>query len=165
MVDRTRMGVQLVLHEGIRLKPYRDTVNKLTIGVGYNVQDRGLADMERILGRRVILAQGITESEALKVLDADIRSYENAVIKAFPQYVHLDEVRQRVVLDMAFNMGYRALSFKNTIRCVILAEYDKAADNMMLSKWADDVGDGPGKQFDRAERLSLMMRTGEDYLK
>jgi len=91
---------------------------------------------------------------------------ENVGYKLYEEtQVDLDEVRQRVVLDMAFNMGYRALSFKNTIRCVILAEYDKAADNMMLSKWADDVGDGPGKQFDRAERLSLMMRTGEDYLK
>lgn len=165
MVNRERMKAQLILHEGIRLKPYKCTAGKWTIGVGYNYQDRGLEELEEIIGRKFDPSVGITRSEALRVLDIDISRYEAATRKALgpAYYDKLNEVRQRVCVDMAFNLGYRALSFKNTIAAVKRGDYALAAYNMMKSLWATQVGDGPGKRYDRAERLSDMMLTGRDY--
>ena len=176
-VNRERMKAQLVLHEGLRLYPYRCTANKLTLGVGYNGQDRGWEDFELAIGRplnRALLRQAektrekvITRVEAFKVLDVDIERYEAAVRRTWPAYDRLPEVRQRVVLDMAFNMGYRLRAFKNTQaaaeRAIKTGDWTPVAANMMASLWSRQVGDGVGGLYDRAERLKDMILTGRDY--
>ena len=68
----------------------------------------------------------------------------------------LDDVRQRVLLDMAFNLGVVGLlSFKRTLGVIEAGRYELAAAMMLDSKWAGQVGQ-------RAERLSRMMATGKD---
>ena len=130
---------QLVtLHEGVRRFPYRDTVGKLTIGVGFNLDDVGLypEEIDFILGNR--LAR--TEEEVERV---------------FPWYNELDEVRQAVILDMAYNMGIPTLiKFARTLGSVRDGDYVRAAAQMLQSKWARQVKG-------RAVRLSVMMETGE----
>jgi lysozyme len=176
MVNRTRMQAQLVLHEGLRTHAYLDTVGKWTVGVGYNLSDRGVDFLEKILGRRFNMPFDqivLTHDEALKVLDADIDRFEKAVVVHFPFYTKLIEVRQRVVLDMAFNMGFAALGFVNTRKMVEAQDWSGAARGLYNSKWARQVGDGPddspeaakarGRHFDRCDRLSRMLLTGKDY--
>jgi lysozyme len=132
------MTRQLRLHEGERLKPYRCTAGKLTIGVGRNLEDRG-----------------ITAEESAYLLANDIAREERALIQALPWVAQLDEVRQRVLLDMAFNMGLGGLlQFKNTLATIKAGDYAKAATMMLDSRWARHVGQ-------RAERLSRMMATGK----
>lgn len=139
MIDRTAMTRQLRLHEGERLKPYRDTVGKLTIGVGRNLEDRG-----------------ITLEESAMLLANDIAAEERELLRALPWVAKLDEVRQRVLLDMAFNMGLAGLlGFKRTLATIQAGDYQAAATMMLDSKWAKQVGQ-------RAERLSRMMATGKD---
>jgi lysozyme len=138
MIDRTAMVRQLRLHEGERLKPYRDTVGKLTIGVGRNLEDRG-----------------ITAQESAMLLANDISREERELINALPWVAQLDEVRQRVLLDMAFNMGIVGLlAFKRTLATIQAGDYQAAASMMLDSRWAKQVGQ-------RAERLSRMMATGK----
>lgn len=139
-IDLARMREQLELHEGKRKKPYKDTVGKTTIGVGRNLEARGLL-----------------EDEIQLLLTNDIRDHLRALEQALPWVSDLDEVRQRVVLDMAFNMGIGGLlGFKNTLAAIRRRDYDTAADGMLRSKWADQVGA-------RAARLATMMRTGKDF--
>ena len=45
-MDKEKLIEQLRLHEGVEHMPYKDTVGKLTIGVGRNLDDRGLSDDE-----------------------------------------------------------------------------------------------------------------------
>ena len=45
---------QLILHEGLRLKPYRCTAGKLTIGVGRNLETKGLSEEEALFYLEVI---------------------------------------------------------------------------------------------------------------
>lgn len=137
MIDRAAMIRQLRLHEGERLKPYRCTAGKLTIGVGRNLDDRG-----------------ITREEAAFLLENDIKRGEAELLRALPWVGQLDEVRQRVLLDMVFNMGLAGvLAFKNTLATIQAGDYQRAASMMLDSKWARQVGQ-------RAERLSRMMATG-----
>jgi lysozyme len=139
MIDRAAMTRQLRLHEGERLKPYRCTAGKLTIGVGRNLEDRG-----------------ITREEAAYLLANDITTEERELLRALPWVAQLDEVRQRVLLDMSFNLGLVGLlGFKNTLATIRAGDYSKAAAMMLDSRWASQVGQ-------RAERLSRMMATGKD---
>jgi len=133
----TRLHKMLLRHEGLRLRPYIDTVGKLTIGVGRNLDD-----------------VGITHQEALMLLNYDIIRVQSQVRKSYPWFKDLDSVRKDVVLDMVFNLGItRFRRFRNTIAAIKLKQWDIAALEMMDSKWATQVGY-------RAKRLSKMMKTG-----
>ncbi len=137
-MDRTRLKVQLVKHEGLRLKPYRDPVGKLTIGVGRNLDDTGLRS-----------------DEVQLMLDNDIAEVEESLALALPFWSQLDDARQRVLTNMAFNLGTLGLlKFKRTLAHVAAGEYHAAADEMLNSTWAKQVGN-------RALELSAMMRTGK----
>lgn len=131
---------QLTLHEGRKAFPYKDTVGKLTIGVGRNLTDVGLSP-----------------DEIDYLLVNDIKKVEDGLDKLIPWWRNLDVIRQRVLIDMAFNMGIQGLmQFKNTLNFIKTGQYAKAADNMLLSLWAKQVKG-------RADRLANMMRTGKDY--
>ena len=139
-IDREALVRQLRLHEGERLVPYRCTAGKLTIGVGRNLEDRG-----------------ITAQESAYLLNNDITSTQAALLKALPWVGELDDVRQRVLIDMAFNMGMGTLlTFKNTLGAIRAGDYQRGAAMMLDSRWARQVGQ-------RAERLSRMMATGKDF--
>lgn len=124
-------------HEGKRLRPYRCTAGKLTIGYGRNIEDKG-----------------ITEAEAEFMLDNDINVIIRACKETFSWFIFLDNVRQAVIVSMIYNLGFAGfLKFKNTIAHIRNKEWDKAADNMLQSKWAEQVGN-------RALELAEMMRDG-----
>lgn len=130
----------LVVDEGLRLKPYRDTVGKLTIGIGRNLDD-----------------VGISKDEAFYLLENDIqRAIQDATdIFGTSAWLSLDEVRQAVILDMLFNLGKsRFLTFKKFIQAVKEKDFERAAEEMLDSRWARQVKK-------RAERLAYMMRTGK----
>lgn len=175
MVNMTRMQAQLVLHEGLKLEPYKDTEDNWTILVGYNLDARGWDAIEHVLGRTVQPPASectadepfghphLTHADAMAVLKEDITRYWSAMLLMFPEVVALNEVRQRVCLDMAFNMGYHALGFKQCIAAIKRKDWSTAARELYKSKWARQVGDGPGGRVDRCDRLSQMLLTGNDY--
>jgi lysozyme len=137
-MDREALLSELERDEGVRLKPYRDTVGKLTIGVGRNLDD-----------------VGISRDEARSLLDNDVSRTMAELDSHLPWWSSLDAVRQRVMVNMAFNMGIEGLlTFKNTLAAVKAGDYSAAAEKMLLSKWALQVGA-------RARRLADMMSEGE----
>ena len=130
---------QLVRHEGLRLKPYRCTAGRLTIGIGRNLDDCG-----------------ISQSEAYVMLINDIMNCEKQLQSKIPDiYNGLDEVRKSVLLNMCFNLGINGLlGFKNTLAFVKAGDWERAANGMLASKWAKQVGM-------RAIELSELMRKGQ----
>jgi len=158
---------QLILHEGLRLRVYTCTANKKTIGVGRNLEDVGLSpeEQERILGRRglsrsqvinILEERGITKDEALYMLDNDIARCIKDV-EQFPWFKCLDPVRQKVIVDMCFNLGLAGLKgFRKMIAALAAGDYKQAAAEMVNSKWYHQVGN-------RGKRLVRMMESGEDY--
>lgn len=126
----------LLSHEGMRLKPYRDTVGKLTIGVGRNLEDTG-----------------ITQEEANYLLENDIRQAKRTAEWAFPWFRDLSLTRQAVVISMIFNLGIKGFrSFRRLIDALEHGDYARAALEMRSSKWARQVGD-------RAVELARMMKS------
>ena len=137
-MNKQRLAEQLKVHEGLRLKPYKDTVGKWTIGIGRNLEDKGIA-----------------EQEALFMLNNDVDYFHDKIKKEINWFWALDDVRQNVLVNMAFNLGVSGLlTFKNTLRLISFNRYEEAAEEMLNSKWARQVGY-------RAEELAEQMRTGE----
>ncbi len=134
-----RIKEQLVRHEGLRLKPYHCTAGKLTIGIGRNLDD-----------------SGISLSEAYIMLINDIMNCEKQLQAKIPDiYNGLDEVRKSVLLNMCFNLGISGLlGFKNTLAFIKARDWERAANNMLVSRWAKQVGR-------RAIELSELMRKGK----
>jgi lysozyme len=154
--DRRKLEAELTLDEGKRLKAYRDTVGKWSIGIGRNLDDVGTAPLSRT--KADVLASGITEAECDLLFDHDIKRTEADLDRKLPWWRKLDPVRQRVMLNMCFNMGigdgkHGLTGFVNTLGMIERGEYSRAADAMLQSKWARQVGI-------RAQRLANMMREG-----
>lgn len=131
-----RLIAMLQRHEGLRLKPYKCTAGKLSIGYGRNLDD-----------------MGISEVEAMVLLRHDIEQcYQE--LNVFSWFADLDQVRQEALVDMLFNLGLPTfLEFKKTLKFVAEGKYSQAAEEMLRSKWANQVGD-------RAKELAYMMDTG-----
>jgi len=111
-------------HEGVRLKPYHDTVGKLTIGVGRNLDDNGISEREA----EYLLANDI------EVALADCHSL-------FTDFDDFSPARQSALVSMALNLGKPRLSgFKKMIEAVNLGRWDEAAAQALDSRWASQVG-------------------------
>jgi len=138
-MDIDTLKAELLRDEGLRLKPYKDSLGYLTIGVG-----------------RCLDTTGITQDEAVYLLGSDIARTIVDLDRSIPWWESLDEVRQRVMVNMAFNLGIVGLcGFTNTLQMIHDGRYGDAADGMLASPWARQVGHGP-------LRLAELMRTGTE---
>lgn len=139
MIDKNDplLQMQLKLDEGVRAFPYRDSVGKLTIGVGRNLDDRG-----------------ISAEEIDVLLSNDIKYALEAAQRSLSFFDRLSDERQRVVVNMIFNLGLpRFLGFQRMIKCLECDDYLGASREMLDSKWSNQVGI-------RAQRLAQKMRRG-----
>lgn len=128
----------LMKHEGLRLKVYKDTVGKETIGYGRNLVDRG-----------------ITEAEAEHLLANDIIYHYKQLTERLPWTKDLDDVRQLALLSMTFNMGIEGvLKFKRMLDALERKDFTQAAISALDSKWRTQVGK-------RATEIANMLQTGE----
>lgn len=128
------LRTQLRIDEGVRRFPYKDSVGKLTIGIGRNLTDVGLS-----------------ENEITFLLENDIVEAERTARSLVRNFDELTDGRKAVVCNMAFNMGHSVLShFKVTLKAINDGRWADAARGMRNSLWAKQVGD-------RAERLAKIM--------
>lgn len=131
---------ELIRDEGEVLHVYQDTEGFWTLGIGR------LVDKRR--------GGGITHEEALYLLQNDILRKMEDLDRELPWWRKLSPVRQRVLLNMCFNLGIGGLlKFKNTLAAVERGRYEEASRGMLKSRWAGQVGE-------RADRLAKMMREG-----
>jgi lysozyme len=134
----TELIEQLKRHEGIKLTPYKCTSDKLTIGVGRNLED-----------------VGISEEEAEILLQNDIQRAVGQLKERFPWTLELDEVRFAALINFTFNVGIGTVSkFVNAMALLKGKKYDMAADEFLKSRWAEQVGQ-------RAVDVTEQIRTGE----
>lgn len=149
--DFTRLERMIAGHEGVELKPYLCPAGKWTIGAGRNIQDRPLNIHEQVR----LLSDGITKESAMWLLRRDIKDTDCELRCLVRCYQYLDPVRQDVLIDMAYNLGIVKLrGFKRMLAALEDHDFQRAAREMLDSKWAKQVGQ-------RANTLALMMREGK----
>jgi len=132
-----RLRQQLIKHESIELKPYRCTSDKLTIGVGRNIEDRG-----------------ISHETAMQMLDEDIDICINELQQTLSYWNDLPSRVKEGLINLCFNMGIsRLMAFKKTFGFLREGMYSKAADELLDSRYANQVGQ-------RAVDVANMIRDG-----
>lgn len=137
---------KVVNSEGLHTA-YFCPAGKLTIGYGHNLTDNPIKGLNKF--------SKVSEEEALAILAGDCSVIARTLDSSLDWWRNIGEARSAVLLNMAFNMGVSGLlSFKNTLRLVRDSKFEDAANEMLLSRWAGQVGR-------RAVELSFQMRSGE----
>lgn len=136
-IARGKLLTALKKDEGRKAKPYQDSRGIWTVGYGHNLQD-GLP---------------LSDGAMQQILDDDLADAETRC-RRFPWFEALDDVRQAVIVMLAFNVGLGGLgTFRLMLGALVNGDYATAADEMEDSDWAKQV-------HERSTRLATMMRTG-----
>ena len=124
-------------HEARRKFPYRCSSDKLSIGVGRNLDDRGL-----------------TDEEIDFLFENDIEIAVSDCERLFTNWDSHNQARQYAMIDFLFNLGFsRAKGFTKMISAFNRGEYTHAAEELLDSRYARQVGE-------RARTLASMIRNG-----
>jgi len=138
--DNTLLLQEIRCDEGVVPHAYQDSLGYWTVGVG------------RLIDKR--RGGKLSDDEIDYLLVNDITRFVDELDARLPWWRTLSPVRQRVMVNMAFNLGTAGLlGFRNTLKPVEAGRYDLAAKGMLASKWATQVKG-------RAVRLADMMRAG-----
>ena len=139
-MDIQKLKEDLIRDEGKVLYAYQDTLGYWTIGVGHLIDKRK--------------GGGLPDAVVEMLLLHDIDEKIEACRKAFSWFDELDDARQRVIVNMAFNLGIDGLKkFKRMLSAIENKDYSEAARQMLDSVWAKQVGI-------RATRLANLMKYG-----
>ena len=137
----SRLIEQLKIHEGVRTHAYLFSENKITVGVGRNLDSNG--------------GIGLSEDEIDYLLSNDIKRCRDELEFNFDWFKELDEVRQDAMINLCFNIGITSLrKFAKAIAAMNVHDYETAAMEFLDSRWANQVGTRPLDVTD-------MIRTGE----
>ncbi len=135
----SKLSDQLRIHEGVRTHFYRCTSGLATIGVGRCIEEGSL---------------GLSDDEIDYLLENDIKRCKQELV-GLSWFADLDAVRQDAIVNLCFNLGLtRLMGFKNAVGAMAVGDYEKAADEFLDSRWANQVGQ-------RALDVAHMIRTGE----
>ena len=129
---------QLKIHEGFRSNVYTCSGGKKTVGYGRNLQDIG-----------------ISEEEAEMLLKNDIYEATNQLLNAFPFMATFSDARISAMINFTFNVGIGTVkTFTKSIDALKKEDFNLAADMMLDSRWANQVGD-------RAIQITEQIRTSK----
>ncbi len=141
-----KLVAELKIEEGFSQTPYVDTTGHETIGYGHNQVPCTGAEHFAYL----------TETQGEAVLANDLQRTVAELDSALLWWRQLDEVRQRALADMAFNLGVTGLcGFHRMLACLAAGDWNGAAANGQLSVWYTQTGE-------RAHRILRMLQTGVD---
>lgn len=146
----SKTGLELLeKHEGCKETAYYDTAThkNLTIGCGHKV----------LAGDNIKDGDKIGVEQVKKFLNDDLNTAVRDCQQIFgPEWNELDQPRKDVLVNMSFQLGGPSLTgFEKMISAIKEKDYNKAADEMLNSKW--HKSDTPG----RAKELSEKMRNGQ----
>ena len=141
--DSQKLIDELIRDEGLVLKPYRDSLGFLTIGIGHLIKK----------GESFCV---ITKDQAISLLEEDIQDAERKLDSIFPGWRKLDDVRQRTFVNLSVNLGYKLADFKRFLHSAKSEDWEKAADQLMQSRWYKQVKL-------RGPRIVHAIRTGTEW--
>jgi len=130
------LNQQLIRHEGYHKHPYRCSAGYLHIGIGRNLEGKGLS-----------------EKEVNFLLINDIRDCYNDLSKIFGKDF-LDEInheRLKALMDLRFQLGPGGFrSFQKMIGAVKKKNWEKGSKELLSSQYARN-------QTERAKELAEML--------
>jgi len=142
--NEKKLRKMLSRHEGNTTAVYRCPTGHLTVGIGHKLVGNELTG--------AFVGMPWTVGEVERLYQEDLADAKGCI--ALLGVESLDDVRRAALVDMAFNLGCRGLrEFRNTLEAIRSKQWERAAREMLKSKWA-------GQVKGRADELAAMMRTG-----
>lgn len=121
----------LVKHEGCKTEVYLCSEGIPTAGIGHMLL--GVDGLE--------VGDDVPMEAVLEWFDGDYKEAVTDCCAVFLNFASLPDQVKRVLVNMAFNLGRHRLSkFKNMIKAVNEGNWVKAADEMVDSRWYNQVG-------------------------
>lgn len=117
---------ELLRDEGKRLTSYRDSLGNWTVGIGH-------------LLRPNEPRKPINEAQCLALFEADVMDAETTLDQIFPKWRDLSDVRQRAMVNLAFNLGGRLRQFVRFLAAMDRGDWNDAGQHLRASKWAKQV--------------------------
>ncbi len=141
----------IAFDEGVKLKPYRDSRNIWSIGIGHNIQ----ADPTLNAQLAHLMQTGITLDQAKAIFQHDVKTAELGLDLHVPWWRTLDDVRQDSVLNICFNVGCGGLlTWHHTLGYLQTGQFSNAYLELLNTQpWHNQVGH-------RAERIAMQIKTG-----
>lgn len=142
---------RLEFHEGLCLLPYYCTANKLSIGIGHNIEARPFTEEEKkAIGD---WKAGITPNMAYMICRNDVNLCLDK-LKTLDFWKSLDDERQYALIDMCFQLGWAGLKkFRKMLKALAVKDYLTASTELLDSKYATQTPK-------RAKRIAKLIRTG-----
>lgn len=147
---------QLIIDEGVVYGIYKDSVGRLTFGIGhlllesdeeYNILQESGFDYKKI---------NVSPERVDEVFLDDVKKHIDECRKVFADFDNFDDELKEIIANMMFNLGYlRFLGFKNFISAVKNKKYFYACEEMVDSKWFLQVGDRSKRLLNRMINLGL----------
>lgn len=131
-------------HEGLRLTPYKDTVGKLTVGYGFNLDSgdaKSICNVLKLDYDAIRNGAAITEANAEAILELQLGMVNAQAKTLFQNFNQMPADIQSVVQDLIFNMGISGFrKFHDTIAALQSGEWAGAAQALTDSLWYRQVG-------------------------
>ena len=135
-MDMVRLRETITRHEGSRLQMYQDSLGIWTIGVGHNIQEKGISPKVMEL-----------------MLDEDLEEAISELKRSVSFFSKMPQQVQEALVNLSFNMGIpRLMQFKKTLALLREGNFESAADELLDSRYAEQVGR-------RALEIADMIRT------
>ena len=156
MTDTARLVESVKDHEGFRAEPYVCPAGRWTIGYGHNLEVNGLTGEQcHFLLRQGWLHLTITREGAEYLMGAQLARLERQCETHFDFWHALNDARQNVLVEMAFQLGFDGLrGFRRMLAALRRHDYAGAAREGLDSKWARE------DSLARARRLMRQLETG-----
>lgn len=148
MYDKQALRAELERDEGKRLTPYKDSLGYWTVGIGHLLQGE-----EKV---KILNKGAISEDECYRLFEGDIARAEETLDQVYPDWRRFDDVRQRALLNLAFNLGNKLSAFKTFWKAMDANDFSSAGNALRNSKWYHQVGL-------RAPRIVYMIATGKAW--
>lgn len=125
-------------NEGYKQFPYICSAGKLTVGIGFNLDDVGLS-----------------KSESLVILEMRLTKIDKRLTEDLPWFSNLNDARKSAIKDMAYQMGINGLfSFKKSLKLMADELYGAAGIEFSDSDWSRQTPN-------RSAKVCSMIKTGE----
>ena len=145
-MNKDQLREELAADEGCKYEIYLDHLGLPTFGIGHLIID---SDPEATKD----VGDPVSDDRVKECFDKDVESVISDCKRLYDDFDELPSECQEIIANMMFNMGLTRLSkFKGMKAGVDARDWNKAADEMVDSKWYRQV-------TNRAERLVQRMRS------
>lgn len=139
-IELSPLEKSIIKHEGVSPYVYKDTGGIYTLGIGKNIDKSSKV--------------GLQMKEMVWLMRDDIQECKDE-LRPYRFYKLQDDVRKDVLIELCYNMGLpRLLTFKRMRHALIGKDYELASYELLLSKWATQVGKT------RSNNLYRQLKTG-----